>query len=171
MMRARCFQPEQGEARLIHSLLADDLAECREGDAADLGRHTRSAVAPTPGHRRAAVAAARPQSAPPEKPTRLRRGDMRIERIDRIGLELGTESKSRFHVEEDDPLSAVAELRPTQTVAGRMANPHRDADAAVVHEQCIPAAGKFTRLGRCGRSLSSRMGSLDSSRFHMTIRA
>jgi hypothetical protein len=26
---------------------------------------------------------------------------MRIERIDRIGLELGTQSKSRFHVEED----------------------------------------------------------------------
>ncbi len=58
-----------------------------------------------------------PESAPPEKPTRLRRGDMRIERIDRIGLELGTESKSRFHVEEDDPLSAVAELRRTQTMS------------------------------------------------------
>ena len=42
---------------------------------------------------------------------------MRIERIDRIGLELGTESKSRFHVEENDPLSAVAELRRTQTMS------------------------------------------------------
>jgi len=58
-----------------------------------------------------------PESAPPEKPTRLRRGEMRIERIDRIGLELGTESKSRFQVEEDDPLSAVAELRQTQTMS------------------------------------------------------
>jgi predicted acyl esterase len=58
-----------------------------------------------------------PESAPPEKPTRLRRGDMRIERIDRIGLEMGTEWKSRFHVEEDDPLSAVAELRETQTMS------------------------------------------------------
>ena len=58
-----------------------------------------------------------PESAPPEKPTRLRRGDMRIERIDRIGLELGSESKSRYHVEEDDPLSAVAELRRTQTMS------------------------------------------------------
>jgi uncharacterized protein len=58
-----------------------------------------------------------PESAPPEKPTRLRRGDVRIERIDRIGLELGTEHKSRFHVEEDDPLSAVAELRQTQTMS------------------------------------------------------
>src|SRR5262249_16256287 len=56
-----------------------------------------------------------PESAPPEKPTRLRRGDMRIDRIDRIGLELGTEDKSVFHVEEDDPLSAVVELGQTQT--------------------------------------------------------
>ena len=42
---------------------------------------------------------------------------MRIERIDRIGLELGTQSQSHYHVEEDDPLSAVAELRRTQTMA------------------------------------------------------
>jgi hypothetical protein len=59
----------------------------------------------------------RPETAPPEKPTRLRRGDMRIERIDRIGLELGTESKSHFHVEEEDPLSAMAELRQTHTMS------------------------------------------------------
>jgi predicted acyl esterase len=58
-----------------------------------------------------------PESAPPEKPTIIRQGDVRIERIDRIGLELGTESKSRFHVEENDPLSAVAELRRTQTMS------------------------------------------------------
>jgi uncharacterized protein len=55
-----------------------------------------------------------PQSAPPEKPTIIRRGDMRIERI---GLELGTDSKSRLHVEEDDPLSAAAELRRTWTMS------------------------------------------------------
>ena len=58
-----------------------------------------------------------PESAPPEKPTVMRRGDVRIERIDRIGLELGTQSKSQFHVEEDDPLSAVAELRWNQTMS------------------------------------------------------
>jgi hypothetical protein len=58
-----------------------------------------------------------PESAAPEKPARLRRGDMRIERIDRIGLEIGTESKSQFRVEEDDPLSAVAELRQAQTMS------------------------------------------------------
>ena len=54
------------------------------------------------------------ESAPPEKPTILRQGDVRIERID---LELDTESKSRFHVEENDPLSAVAELRRTLTMS------------------------------------------------------
>jgi hypothetical protein len=42
---------------------------------------------------------------------------MRIERIDRIGLELGTKSKSYLHVEEDDPLSAVADLRRTWTMS------------------------------------------------------
>jgi predicted acyl esterase len=58
-----------------------------------------------------------PETAPPEKPTRLRRGDMRIDRIDRIGLELGTQYKSSFHVEEDDPLSATAELGQIQTMS------------------------------------------------------
>jgi len=42
---------------------------------------------------------------------------MRIERIDRLGLELGTLSHSNSHVEENDPLSAVAELRRTSTVS------------------------------------------------------
>jgi hypothetical protein len=42
---------------------------------------------------------------------------MRIERIDRIGLELGTQRKSRLHVEEDDPLSAVADLQRTWTMS------------------------------------------------------
>jgi predicted acyl esterase len=58
-----------------------------------------------------------PESAPPQKPTRIRHGDVRIERIDHVDLELGTESKSQFHVEEDDPLSAVAELQWTQTMS------------------------------------------------------
>ncbi len=42
---------------------------------------------------------------------------MRIERIDRIGLELGTQWNTQYHVEENDPLSAVAELRNTQTLS------------------------------------------------------
>jgi predicted acyl esterase len=57
-----------------------------------------------------------PESAPPEKPTMIRRGDVRLERIDRIGLELGRDFKSQFHVEDDDPLSAVAEVRQTETM-------------------------------------------------------
>ena len=58
-----------------------------------------------------------PESAPPEKPARFRRGDMHIERIDRIGLELGTRSESTFHIEDDDPLSAVIELQRTWTMS------------------------------------------------------
>jgi hypothetical protein len=68
---------------------------------------TDATLSPLPG----------PESAPPETTSRLRRGDMRIERLDRIGLELGTEYKSRFHVEENDPLSAVVELQQTQTMS------------------------------------------------------
>jgi predicted acyl esterase len=58
-----------------------------------------------------------PESAPPEKPTIFRRGHTRIERIDRIGLELGTDGKTRFHIDEHDPLSAVAELSRIQTMS------------------------------------------------------
>ena len=83
----------------------------------DFGWHARFTGTPTPGYRRSAVAAAWPESALPEKPTMVRQGDMRIERIERIGLELGTESKSQYHLEEHDPLSAVAELRRTQTMS------------------------------------------------------
>jgi uncharacterized protein len=70
-------------------------------------RATDALLPPLPG----------PESAPPETPTRSRRGDMRIERIDRIGLELGTQSTSTYHVEEEDPLSAVADLRWTETMS------------------------------------------------------
>ncbi len=58
-----------------------------------------------------------PESAPPEKPTIIRRGDLRIERIDRLGLELGTHDDSKLDVEEGDPLSAVNDLRRTWTVS------------------------------------------------------
>jgi uncharacterized protein len=58
-----------------------------------------------------------PETAPPEKPTIIHRDGVRIERIDRIGLESATQWKSQYHVEENDPLSAVAELRQTQTLS------------------------------------------------------
>src|SRR5262249_32785419 len=38
-----------------------------------------------------------------------------------------------------------------------------------MYRQRLPAAGKLARLGRRERGLSSRMGSLYCSRFHMTI--
>jgi predicted acyl esterase len=68
---------------------------------------TEALLSPLPG----------PESSSPENPTIIRQDGLRVERIDRIGLELGTESKSRFHVEEDDPLSALAELRQTLTMS------------------------------------------------------
>ena len=57
-----------------------------------------------------------PETAPPEKPAIIRRDGVRIERIDRIGLESGTQDKTEYHVEDNDPLSAVAELH-TQTLS------------------------------------------------------
>jgi hypothetical protein len=58
-----------------------------------------------------------PETAQPEKPTIIHRDGVRIERIDRLGLELGTQYKSEYHVEDNDPLSAVAELRNIQTLS------------------------------------------------------
>jgi putative CocE/NonD family hydrolase len=55
-----------------------------------------------------------PRTAPPEPLSAVRPG---VVRIDRIGLELGSEGSFQCHVEPDDPLSAVAEMRLTQTVA------------------------------------------------------
>jgi hypothetical protein len=56
-----------------------------------------------------------PETAPPEKPAIGRRGELRIERIERIDLDCGSKFTSRLHVDDDDPLSAVAELRRTDT--------------------------------------------------------
>ena len=55
-----------------------------------------------------------PEYAAAERPTVIRPG---VVRIDRIGLELGAESKSMLNIEEDDPLSAVAELHRTETIS------------------------------------------------------
>src|SRR5262249_36564885 len=70
-------------------------------------RATDALLKPLPG----------PESAPPEKPTIIRRSDIRIERIDRLGLELGTHDDSKLDVAEGDPLSAVNDLRRTWTVS------------------------------------------------------
>src|SRR5258708_1018430 len=50
-----------------------------------------------------------------------------------------------------------------------MANPNRDADAALVQPRCLSAAGKFTRVGRGERSLSPRMEALYSPRVLMSL--
>ena len=54
-----------------------------------------------------------PETATPERPTVIRPG---LVRIDRIGLELGTEGKFAVDLKDDDPLSASIEMQRTQTI-------------------------------------------------------
>ncbi|MBV8189070.1 MAG: CocE/NonD family hydrolase [Alphaproteobacteria bacterium] len=54
------------------------------------------------------------QSAPPETATQVKPG---VLRIDRIGLEIAAEGRFDFHLEDDDPLTAVAEMARTQTLS------------------------------------------------------
>src|SRR4029079_15030420 len=62
------------------------------------------ALSPLPG----------PETAAPERPTVVRPG---VVRIDRLGLELATEAKFAFDIKDDDPLCAVAEMRRTETIS------------------------------------------------------
>jgi hypothetical protein len=54
-----------------------------------------------------------PETAAPEPTTQLRQD---LVRIDRPGIELGTEGNFQAHIEPDDPLSAAVEMRQLQTV-------------------------------------------------------
>lgn len=54
------------------------------------------------------------ETSPPEPVTRL---GPSVVRIDRLGLELGAQWDFRFDIEGDDPLSAVAALRRSDTIA------------------------------------------------------
>jgi putative CocE/NonD family hydrolase len=55
-----------------------------------------------------------PETAIPEPRTTPHAGTIRL---DRLGIELAGDMAFSFHVEPDDPLSAVAEMRQTQTVS------------------------------------------------------
>jgi putative CocE/NonD family hydrolase len=55
-----------------------------------------------------------PETAAPEPVTELRQG---VVRIDRLGLELGADSSFDTHIGEDDPLSAVVDMRQSQTIS------------------------------------------------------
>ena len=55
-----------------------------------------------------------PEMAPPDVPTKVRPG---VVRFDRIGLEVGTHGKYRFDIDEGNPLSAMAEMQKTETIA------------------------------------------------------
>jgi putative CocE/NonD family hydrolase len=54
-----------------------------------------------------------PETATPERPTVIRPG---LVRIDRLGLELGSEGKFAVDIKDDDPLSASIEMQRTQTI-------------------------------------------------------
>jgi len=56
----------------------------------------------------------RPETADPEPTTEIRPG---VVCIDRLGLELGSESSFETHLNEGDPLSAEVTMRQSQTVA------------------------------------------------------
>ena len=159
----------QGEACDIHGLLADDLASPEKATRADFWRHARSAGTLAQRRRRAALAISRT-------------GDRRHPRSRRLlvammcGLNASTASVWNWarRARRNITLRRTIRSAPwpncdsTQTMSrDGMANPHRDADAAVIHAQCLPAAGKFARLGGREGSLSSRLGSLHSSRFLM----
>jgi putative CocE/NonD family hydrolase len=55
-----------------------------------------------------------PETASPEPTTEIRPG---VTRIDRLGIELGTDGSFNSYISEDDPLSAVAEMRQVQTIS------------------------------------------------------
>jgi predicted acyl esterase len=55
-----------------------------------------------------------PETASPEPTTQLPLG---VVRIDRLGLELGSQGDFSAHIDPDDPLSAVVEMRQSQTVS------------------------------------------------------
>ena len=55
-----------------------------------------------------------PETAPPEPTTELRDG---VVRIDRLGLEVSTESSFTSHIDDDDPLSAAVEMRQSQAIS------------------------------------------------------
>ncbi|MGA8196534.1 MAG: CocE/NonD family hydrolase [Acetobacteraceae bacterium] len=55
-----------------------------------------------------------PETAPPEPTTEVRPGVVQIERL---GLELGTESNFKSHIDEDDPLGAAVEMQQSQTIS------------------------------------------------------
>ena len=55
-----------------------------------------------------------PETAPPELTTNIRPG---VVRIDRLGIELGTEGSFESHIDEHDPLSASIEMHQVQTIS------------------------------------------------------
>jgi hypothetical protein len=55
-----------------------------------------------------------PETAPPEPTTEVREG---VVRIDRLGLEVSSESHFNSNINDDDPLSAVVKMRQSQVIS------------------------------------------------------
>ena len=114
---------------------------------ADLCRHARSAATPAQRRRRQALAFSRTGDGVTREANH-HSSRWRADRTHRphwsgIGhtVEVGVSRRGQR--------SAQRRCRTAQypdSVAKRMANPGRDAAAAVIHGQCFPAAGKFARL-------------------------
>lgn len=68
----------------------------------------------------------------------------------------GTQSKTQYHVDWNDPLSAAADLSRTLTIS-RQADLHRNTVASVVDPRGVFVARKFARFRRRERSLPPRM--------------
>ena len=103
--------PDQGGA--VHHLLADDLAAPEAATVTVFGGTLDLPVRPPQAADAALPALPDPETATPERPTVVRPG---VVRIDRLGLELGTEGKFAFDIKDDDPLSATAEMQRTETI-------------------------------------------------------
>ena len=108
-----------------------------------------------------------PETAPPETPTISRRDGVRIERIDRISLESGHAGQEwNITSRTNDPLSAVAELRHTQTLSRNEWQIRVETQLRVSSTRdAFRLQGSLRAFEGADEVVSSRLGSLCSSRF------
>ena len=126
----------QSEARNIHGLLADDLAQSGDRDAADICRHARPAATRAQRRRRRALAFSRTGDGAAREanhPASRWCAD-RTYRPDRSGIGHTMESAISCRGERSAQRRCRIAQHPDY-IARRVANPGRDADAAVSHGQ------------------------------------
>ena len=134
---------------LSTSLLADGLADPGEGHSDRLGRHARSAGAPAARHRCAAAAAGPgdgasgavdgdPSRCRAHRPHRARTGS---------GAQIEVPHRGGRSAQRGRGAVAGGHDR-----AGRMADPDRDPDTAVLHQRCFPAPRRRYALKKARRT-------------------